>query len=54
MSNEDRIQKYIKENCSNCTNKETDLCDIRIFVKDKVIYTKCCYFKREETNGQSR
>ena len=46
MSNIERIQKYIKEYCSNCKNKDTDLCDIRVLRAQDIIYTKCCYYER--------
>lgn len=48
MNNEQRYQKYIKEHCRKCKNKETDLCDIRIFVLDNTVCTKCRYYERKK------
>lgn len=48
MTNETRYKKYIKEHCKKCKNKETNLCDIRIFVIEKTIYTKCRYYEKEK------
>ena len=39
MTNSERYQKYIKEHCNKCKNKETNLCDIRIFVIDDKVNT---------------
>lgn len=47
MTNETRYKKYIKEHCKKCKNKETNLCDIRIFVIDNIVYTKCGYYEKE-------
>lgn len=30
MTQKERYQKYIEEECKNCSNKHTDLCEIRI------------------------
>ena len=43
----ERIQKYIKVQCKNCKNKDTDLCEIRVFISDNVITTRCLYYERE-------
>ena len=48
MTNQQRYEKYIKENCKNCKNKTKDLCDIRIFAIDRIVYTKCAFYEREE------
>lgn len=48
MTNSERYEKYIKENCKNCKNKTKDLCDIRIFAIDRIVYTKCAFYEREE------
>lgn len=44
MSNEERYQEYIKEHCENCSNSETDLCEIRVFACGNTIYTRCKYY----------
>lgn len=48
MTNEERYQKYIEENCKNCKNKEKDLCEIRISVFNNIITTKCAYYERKD------
>ena len=47
ITNEERINKYIQEHCCNCKNKQTDLCEIRIFVLDNMIKTKCEFYERK-------
>lgn len=47
MTNEERYEKYVKENCKNCKNKEKDLCEIRILVFNDIITTKCAYYERK-------
>lgn len=47
MTNEERLKKYRQEHCSRCKNKTTDLCEIRIFAMNGIIYTKCGYFEVE-------
>ena len=37
MTNRERLEKYIKENCSKCK-----------FAVNKTIYTKCDYYERED------
>lgn len=50
MTNEERYQKYIKENCKHCKNRcnNEDLCEIRIFICNDVITTKCVCYERED------
>lgn len=48
MTNAERYKKYVKEYCSNCKNRKTDLCEIRIFAVDKTIYTKCINYERND------
>lgn len=48
MTYEEYIYKYIKECCSNCVNQDTDLCEIHIFVLDRVIKTKCSNYERRK------
>ena len=47
MTNKERYEKYIKENCNNCKNKDKDLCEIRISCFNNIITTKCAYYERE-------
>lgn len=47
MTNEERFKKYVQENCKNCKNRTTDLCDIRISVLDNIVKTKCEYYEKE-------
>ena len=47
MTDEERYEKYIKEHCKECKNKTGDLCDIRIFIINNVVCTKCRYYERE-------
>ena len=47
MTNSERFKKYIKEHCKNCKNSKTNLCDIRIAVKNDVIETKCMFLRKE-------
>lgn len=48
MTNQERYQKYIKEHCKNCKNRTSNLCDIRIAVKNDVIETKCVFYERNK------
>ena len=48
MTNKERLEKYKKEHCCKCKNKDKDLCDIRVFAVDKIIYTKCGFYEREQ------
>ena len=48
MTNGERFKKYAKENCQNCRNRKSNLCDIRIFVIENTICTKCGYYERED------
>ena len=47
MTNQERIEKYIKEHCSKCKNKEKYDCEIRVFKNNDIICTKCVYYERE-------
>ena len=47
MTNQERIQEYIKINCSNCKNKNKQDCEIRVFRNENVICTKCIAYERE-------
>lgn len=48
MTNAERYKKYKEEHCKNCKHKEEYLCDIRIFVFNDIITTKCGYYERED------
>lgn len=48
MTNHERIQKYIKEHCSNCKNKHKYECEIRVFQNGGTIYTRCRAYERED------
>lgn len=54
MTNSERYQKYIKEHCKKCKNKESDLCNIRIFVIENTVCTKCAYYEREEKREKKK
>ncbi len=45
MTNQERIEKYVKEHCSKCKNKAE--CEIRVFQYNKIICTKCVHYERE-------
>lgn len=47
MTNQERFKKYKQEHCKYCKNKTKDLCDIRIFAIDRVVYTKCAFYEKE-------
>lgn len=48
MTNKERLEKYKKEHCCKCKNKDKNLCDIRVFAIDKIIYTKCVFYERNQ------
>jgi hypothetical protein len=48
MTDKERYEKYINEICRECKNKETDLCNIRIFTLENIIFTKCVYYGRKK------
>ena len=47
MTNQKRIEKYIKEHCEHCKNKEKFDCEIRIFKNNGILCTKCIYYERK-------
>lgn len=47
MTNQERIEKYKKENCENCKNRKENLCDIRIFNFNEVITTRCLNYEKQ-------
>ena len=46
MENEERINEYIKQCCSNCKNKSN--CKIKLFETEDIIYTKCENYQQEK------
>ena len=48
MNNEERYEKYIKEHCNKCKNRKTNLCNIRIFVIEDTVCTKCEYYEKKK------
>ena len=48
MTNKERLEKSKQEHCSKCKNKDKELRDIRVFVADKIIYTRCSFYERED------
>ena len=48
MNNYERYAEYVELQCSNCKNRNTDLCDIRINSLDGIIKTRCVYYVREK------
>lgn len=48
MTNEERYQKYVKENCSRCKNRDKYDCEIRVYKQDNIKITKCDYYERED------
>lgn len=55
MTNQERIQKYIKEHCNKCENKNVFDCEIRVFQNTDIVCTKCVNYdgkrkaKKEQT-----
>lgn len=47
MTDKERYEKYIKEHCPKCKNKEKFDCEIRTFKNNDIIYTKCVYYEQE-------
>ena len=48
MTNQERIQKYIKEHCNKCKNKNKFDCEIRVFQNSNTLCTKCVNYERKE------
>lgn len=46
MTDKERYEKYIKEHCKNCLNRDTDLCEIRIARVNNTVATNCEYYER--------
>lgn len=49
MTNAERYQKYVEEHCKNCKHRKEDLCNIRIFVLNDTVITRCCEYEREKS-----
>lgn len=47
MTNQERIEKYKKEHCSKCKNKDKFDCEIRVFKNNDIVCTKCVYYERQ-------
>lgn len=48
MSTKERYEKYVKEHCNSCKNKNKYDCEIRIYKQGNVTLTKCDYYERED------
>lgn len=47
MTYEERYLKYKKEQCINCKNQETKLCDIKVSIIYDIVQTKCNGYERK-------
>ena len=47
MTREEHLKEYKKEHCTNCKNKKTNLCEIRMSVINKNIITRCVSYEKE-------
>ena len=41
-------ERYVKEICPKCKNRETNLCEIRKTNIDGIENIRCCYYENEE------
>lgn len=48
MTIRDCFDKYEKEICINCKNKNTNLCEIRYTTYGTTIEAKCIYYEKDE------
>lgn len=46
-SEKERFDKYVKEQCKNCKNKNKDLCEIRTSELNGIITTMCEFYEQE-------
>lgn len=46
-SEKERFDKYVKEQCRNCKNKNKDLCEIRTSELNGIITTRCEFYEQE-------
>lgn len=47
MTNQEGIEKYKKEYCTRCKNKNKNDCEIRVFANCEAVCTKCVYYEQE-------
>lgn len=47
MTDKERYEKYKKEHCPKCKNKDKFDCEIRIHHQGDTTITKCDYYERE-------
>ena len=50
MSTKERYEKYIKEHCPRCKNKEKYDCEIRICWQGDITVTRCEFYERNDCN----
>lgn len=48
ISEKERFDKYVKEQCRNCKNKDKNSCEIHTSAYDGIITTKCEAYEKEE------
>ena len=48
ISEKERFDKYVKEQCKNCKNREKDLCEIHTSADGGIITTKGEAYEKEE------
>lgn len=48
LSEKERFDKYVKEQCKNCKNREKDMCEIHTSAYGGTITTKCEFYEKEE------
>lgn len=48
LSEKERFDKYVKEQCRNCKNKDKNLCEIHTSAYGGIITTKCEFYEKEE------
>lgn len=48
LSEKERFDKYVKEQCKNCKNRNKDLCEIHTSAYGEIITTKCEAYEKEE------
>lgn len=48
ISEKERFDKYVKEQCRNCKNRDKNLCEIHTSACGGIITTKCEAYEKEE------
>lgn len=48
ISEKERFDKYVKEQCKNCKNREKDMCEIHTSAYGGIITTRCEAYEKEE------